>query len=68
MSKFNGDQGFFILLRREGAVKKNGHIIYHSSKLEYIEFLRAKIEPEYIAAFDSAGKIVPLNNFEDNLK
>ncbi|MDX1297041.1 MAG: hypothetical protein R3260_02205 [Pseudomonas sp.] len=62
---FKDDQGVFILLRREDAQNKKGHIIYRSSKRQYFEQLRCKIECEYIAAFNSLGEIVPLKDIED---
>lgn len=62
---FKDDQGVFILLHREGAPKKKGHIIYRSSKHQYFEQLKCEIECEYVAAFNSAGKIIPLEAIED---
>jgi hypothetical protein len=65
---FKDDQGVFILLRREGAPKKKGHIIYRSSKNQYFEAVRAEMECEYVAAFNSTGEIVPLKDIEDDLE
>jgi len=61
---FKDEQGVFILLRREGAPKKNGHIIYRSSKHQYFEAMKAEMECEYVAAFNSAGVLVPIKNTE----
>ncbi|WP_394238127.1 hypothetical protein [Pseudomonas anguilliseptica] len=65
IGRFKDDQGIFILLLREGAPKKKGHIIYHSSRYQYVETLRIEIESEYIAAFNTAGEIVPLIELQD---
>ena len=62
---FKDDQGVFILLRREGAQKKQGHIIYRSSKNQYFETLMAEIECEYVAALNSAGEIVSIEKVEE---
>ena len=62
---FKDEQGIFILLRREGAPKKNGHIIYRSSKNEYFEPMRAEMEFEYVAAFKSSGDISSLNEIDN---
>ena len=61
------DQGAFVLLRRNDAPKKNGHIIYHSTALQYFEAIRSEMECEYVAAFDASGRMVPLINIEDYL-
>lgn len=61
---FKDDQGVFLLLYRNDALKKNGHIIYRSSRLESLEVFGAQIECEYIAAFSSSGEISPLSYIE----
>lgn len=62
---FKDDQGVFILLRRESAPKKAGHIIYRSSKNQYFEAMRSEMECEYVAAFNSAGEIATLKDIAD---
>lgn len=62
---FKDAQGAFLLLRRNDAVKKKGHIIYRSSKFEYIEGFGGSVESEYVAVFDSSGEVVPLSSVED---
>ncbi|MFQ7901502.1 hypothetical protein [Pseudomonas phenolilytica] len=59
------DQGVFILLRRDKPSRKQGHIIYRSSKLQHFDQLGAEIECDYVAAFNDRGVIVPLADIED---
>jgi len=59
------EQGSFVLLTRKGEPKKNGHILYRSSKNEFIGMLRMLLPCEYIAAFNVEGDIVPLKDIED---
>lgn len=61
---FKDHQGVFILLRREGTLKKRGHIIYRSSKNQYFEAMRSEMECEYVAAFNSSGDIINLKEIE----
>ncbi len=65
ISWMENEQGAFVLLTREGDTKKNGHIIYRTSKNEFIEKLGMLLPCEYIAAFNSAGEIVPLKDIDD---
>ncbi|QCT96197.1 hypothetical protein FEV13_04415 [Stutzerimonas degradans] len=62
---FEDAQGVFLLLRRDNPTKKQGHIIYRSSKLQYFDQLGAEIECDYVAAFNDRGVIVPLADIED---
>jgi hypothetical protein len=62
---FKDDQGVFILLRREGVPKKQGHIIYRSSKTQYFEALMAEVECEYVAAFNCFGCIIEYKVIDD---
>lgn len=62
------EQGAFVLLTREGNTKNNGHIIYRTSKNEFIEMLGMLLPCEYIAAFNSAGEIVPFKDIEDYIE
>lgn len=65
LSWLESDQGVFILLTRQDSQKKSGHIIYRSSKSEYIEMLGRHMECVCVSVFNSAGEIVPLKNIED---
>lgn len=56
--------GMFILLTRESSAKKNGHVIYHSSKVEYVSALGQEMECRCVAAFNSSGAIVPYASIE----
>ncbi|MDU9406611.1 hypothetical protein RTH74_03300 [Pseudomonas sp. zfem001] len=62
---FKDEQGVFLLLRRDDAPKKLGHIIYRSSDVQYIHGLGARMECEYVAAFSVEGNIVPMNCIEE---
>lgn len=61
VSWLENEQGAFVLLTRKGGSKKNGHVIYHTSKDEYIPMLGRVMPCEYVAAFDSYGEIVSLD-------
>lgn len=65
VSWLDSDQGTFILLTRQNSPKKNGHIIYRSSKSEYIEMLNRVMDCVYVSAFNSDGEIVFLESIED---
>lgn len=65
VSWVEGEQGTFILLTRRGASKKNGHILYHTSKNEYIEQLGGVMPCDYVAALNAQSEIVPLANIAD---
>jgi hypothetical protein len=69
MSWIENKQGTFALLKREGS-KKNSHILYYTSKDEYIEMLSRTLPCEYVAAFNCEGEIVPMKNLqnEDDLE
>nr|WP_161627097.1 hypothetical protein [Pseudomonas sp. P818] len=61
---FKDEQGVFLLLRRDDAPRKMSHVIYRSRKLQFFGALRAQIECEYVAAFNSKGDVVPLQQIE----
>ncbi|WP_312376526.1 hypothetical protein [Stutzerimonas nitrititolerans] len=62
---FKDEQGIFLLLRRNDAPRKVGHIIYRSSRLEYVDAVGVQMECEYVAAFNSKGDAVPLREIEE---
>ncbi len=61
---FEGDQGVFILLRRDDAPEKCGHIIYRASSFQYINPMGCDMECEYVAVFNWMGEIVPLREVD----
>lgn len=65
IGRFKDDQGVFILLRREGAPKKKGHIIYRTTGSQYVEPLKCEFERDYVAAFNTEGEIIALTDLED---
>lgn len=65
VSWMGGEQGIFVLLTRKNAPKKNGHILYYTSKDEYIERLDRIMPCDYVAAFNSNGEVVPLGEIEE---
>lgn len=66
LSWIEDQQGTFVLLTRKESSKKNGHILYHTSKDEYIAMLKRMMPCEYIAAFDSEHELVPLKSLKDD--
>lgn len=62
---FKDEQGVFLLLRRDDAPRKAGHIIYRSSGFQYFDALGAQMECEYVAAFNELGDLVLLQSIED---
>lgn len=58
-------QGAFVLLTRNENAKKNGHIIYRSSKDEYISMLMQFLPCEYVAAFNSKSELVTIPETEE---
>lgn len=66
-SSLKNEQGIFLLLHRNGSAKKAGHIIYHSSTIQYTKALNCDMEYEFIAAFNMAGEVVPIKSLQENL-
>lgn len=64
--RLKDEQGIFLLLRRDDAPKKVGHIIYRSSDVQYVHGLGAEMECEYVAAFNSNGMAVSLQCIEED--
>lgn len=63
---FKDEQGVFLLLRRNDASKKVGHLIYRSSVVKFIHGLGTEMECEYVAAFNAMGDLIPLQSIEVN--
>lgn len=63
---FKDEQGVFLLLQRDNAPKKLGHIIYRSSSTQYIHGIGAKMECEYVAAFGVDGEIVKIKDIDNS--
>jgi hypothetical protein len=65
LSWLDDKQGSFVLLTRRESPKKNGHILYHTAKDEYIAMLMRTMPCEYVAAFNYEGEIVRLTDIID---
>lgn len=59
------EQGIFLLLCRNDAQKKAGHVIFRSGGFQYFDALRCSMECEYVAVFNSLGDVVPMDSIED---
>ncbi|MDH1866184.1 hypothetical protein N5D83_05030 [Pseudomonas chengduensis] len=63
---FKDEQGVFLLLRRDDAPRKVGHIIFRSSDVQFIHGLGVEMDCEYVAAFNVLGDLTPLQSIEIN--